>query len=355
MTRRTCIAVLLLAALTAGPAWAQSTRPAVREGQRLRGRVHRTIGYLKTAPEVQAAWKAALAPAAAATVRVVCDSKPVALGTSVGGGRIVTKASELSGKVACKLADGRTLPARLLGRDEATDLALLDIDARDLPPVKWRAGPPPPGSLVAAAAPEGAPLALGVVSDKPQEIPGSRRTPSGDSGFLGVGLGEGEAGTEIQVITPDSPAAKAGLLAGDRFKRVEGHEVKDASQVVGAIQKLLPGATIRLLIQRGEKELEIKAVLGKRDLTLPQDKWGGGPFSARRRGFPQVVPHDLTIAPSDCDGPLVDLDGRVVGVNIARALRVSTYTLPAALVRQTAEKLAKAAPASRPVTSKPAK
>ena len=28
-----------------------------------------------------------------------------------------------------------------------------------------------------------------------------------------------------------------------------------------------------------------------------------------------MVPHDLTIAPSDCGGPLVDLCGRVVGVN----------------------------------------
>lgn len=350
MTRRTFIALLLLAAAAGQAALAQTTRPSTGEAprQRMQRRVSRTLGYLKTAPEVQGAWKAALAPAASATVSVLCESKPAALGTSIGGGRIVTKASELSGKLTCKLSDGRTLPARLLGRDEPTDLALLEIDARDLPPAEWRAGPPPPGSLVAAPRPDGSPLALGVISDRPHEIPGARRTLAADSGFLGVGLGEGEAGTEIQVITPDSAAAKAGLLAGDRFLRVEDKEVKDATGVIEAIQKLSPGATIRLLIERGQKEMEVKAVLGKRDMTLPQDKWGGGPFSARRRGFPQVVPHDLALSPADCGGPLVDLEGRVIGVNIARALRVSTYALPASLVRQTAERLAKAAPASKP-------
>ena len=55
---------------------------------------------------------------------------------------------------------------------------------------------------------------------------------------------------------------------------------------------------------------------------------GGGPFSDRRWGFSKVIPHDLGIAPTECGGPLVDLDGHCVGVNIARALRVASYALP---------------------------
>jgi serine protease Do len=35
-----------------------------------------------------------------------------------------------------------------------------------------------------------------------------------------------------------------------------------------------------------------------------------------------------------CGGPLVDLDGKVIGINIARASRVSTYALPSKLVKQ---------------------
>jgi serine protease Do len=35
-----------------------------------------------------------------------------------------------------------------------------------------------------------------------------------------------------------------------------------------------------------------------------------------------------------CGGPLVNLDGKAVGLNIARAGRVTTYALPAKLVKK---------------------
>ena len=43
--------------------------------------------------------------------------------------------------------------------------------------------------------------------------------------------------------------------------------------------------------------------------------------------------------PKDCGGPVVDLDGRCIGINIARALRVATYALPASVAKETIEKL----------------
>jgi serine protease Do len=52
-----------------------------------------------------------------------------------------------------------------------------------------------------------------------------------------------------------------------------------------------------------------------------------------------VLPHDTVVRPRDCGGPLVDTDGNVVGINIARALRVSTFAIPADTVRQVVEEL----------------
>ncbi|MCH2580171.1 MAG: hypothetical protein MK133_03125, partial [Planctomycetes bacterium] len=50
------------------------------------------------------------------TVRVFCDGQRVALGTVVSKrGEVLTKASELKGKIECRLADGRSLPARVAG------------------------------------------------------------------------------------------------------------------------------------------------------------------------------------------------------------------------------------------------
>jgi S1-C subfamily serine protease len=39
------------------------------------------------------------------------------------------------------------------------------------------------------------------------------------------------------------------------------------------------------------------------------------------------------VEPEDCGGPLVDLDGDVVGVNIARAGRTETRAIPSEVVR----------------------
>jgi serine protease Do len=74
-------------------------------------------------------------------------------------------------------------------------------------------------------------------------------------------------------------------------------------------------------------------------LTSSEDEWGGGPFSEVRSGFGAILPHDTPLHPKDCGGPLVDTDGRVVGINIARALRVTTYALSADDVRRVVDEL----------------
>ena len=53
---------------------------------------------------------------------------------------------------------------------------------------------------------------------------------------------------------------------------------------------------------------------------------------SEKRNFPTILQHDTVIKPTDCGGPLVDLDGRVVGINVARAGRVESYALPSEVV-----------------------
>ena len=64
-----------------------------------------------------------------------------------------------------------------------------------------------------------------------------------------------------------------------------------------------------------------------------------GDVSLRSGGFDQAIEHDTVLEPWQCGGPLVNLDGKVVGLNIARASRVATYALPASLARQILTKL----------------
>ena len=52
-------------------------------------------------------------------------------------------------------------------------------------------------------------------------------------------------------------------------------------------------------------------------------------ISKRADAFPAVVQHDTALKPVECGGPLVDLNGKVVGLNIAHAGRTECYCLPA--------------------------
>jgi serine protease Do len=310
-----------------------------RESREPRIRFRRSPDSEKNSPAMKAAFREPAARASAATVRILCGGQPAALGAVVGAqGQILTKASVLKGTVTCRLDAERELPAKVVRTDEDNDLALLQVEANGLSVVPWRTGgPPPPGSLVVATAPGGEPLALGVISAAPHKI-GNFGGPRGNQGWLGITVGNDESGTGIADVSPKSPAEKAGLKAGDQILRIADAAVASMDDVVDNIRKHAPGEAVKLVVRRDGKEIELSATLGKpSDARQPQDHWGGGPFSDRRDRFPSVIPHDTIVRPQDCGGPLVDTDGNVVGINIARALRVSTYAIPADAARRFAE------------------
>jgi serine protease Do len=291
----------------------------------------------KNEPAVKAAFRAAVERAADATVRILVDGERGPLGTIVDpAGYVVSKASLLDGKLTCQLSDGHETAARIVGVDEDDDLALLKIDADRLTSVSWRDGTPPPGTLVASVGTGDDPLAVGIVSAEPRRIGGSART----RGWLGVVLGRGDGGLGIETVARGSAAEKAGLQVGDRIEKIDGQVMRSYQDVVRYVGGHSPRDTLKLSIQRDGKSREFSATLGKpQNGSDPRDEWGGGPFSERRWGFPLALPHDAFVPPGDCGGPLVDTDGNVVGINIARALRVTSYALPADTVRQVVTEL----------------
>jgi hypothetical protein len=58
----------------------------------------------------------------------------------------------------------------------------------------------------------------------------------------------------------------------------------------------------------------------------------GGPVSRRATGFGEVIQHDGVVPANSVGTPIVDSQGRVIGLNIARADRMKTYALPSARV-----------------------
>ena len=293
----------------------------------------------KSSSKFLAAFREPVAKASQSTVRILCDGKSVALGTIVGAdGWILTKASELDGIPVCKFGDGKQLDARVIGVHEALDLALLKVEARGLIPVEWLDSKQASvGSWLASCGTGIEPLAAGVVSVAtrtltPREA-GPTRAPPG--GFLGITMAPGDGGPRITRLQSGSPAARAGLKEEDEIIAVDGKATDKPEALQHTLQQRKPGDTIRLTVKRGDNELEFKATLDKRPVAGFGDFSStlGGKLSDRRTGFTAVLQHDTVLRPEDCGGPLVDLDGKVVGINIARAARVETLAIPAEAIQ----------------------
>lgn len=268
-----------------------------------------------------------------ATVRVMSNDKPAALGTIVSSdGYILTKASELHGALTVKLSDRRLFDAKLVALDRKTDLAMLKIDATDLPVVTFRdiSDTPAVGSLLASPGLETLPVSIGVVSVQPRAI-------AAPSGILGVVLEDADGAPRVHEIMPGSGAEKAGIKPGDKVTTLNGQPVRSRQELVETVRQFQPGDKLALQVERGGEKLDVTATLGARPSTPEMDRKEfqntlGGRISERRSGFPLALQHDTILAPEDCGGPLVDLDGRCVGINIARAGRVNSYALPASVV-----------------------
>ena len=290
-------------------------------------------------PEVRAAFRDVVRETSRCTVRVLADGRQVALGTIVrSDGLILTKASELGERVECHLADGRRLEAQTLAQHRETDLALLKVEAVDLPTVQWaQADSLIVGSWLATASLDETPTAIGVMSAPTHAVPNPRAV-------LGVLLEDAEQGARIDRVMPRSPASQAGLQTGDIVQRIDGEAVASRDALIKAIEDREPGQQVELSILRDQDSLAIKATLGdlahvgNPDQAELMDSLGG-PLSKRRHGFPEVVQHDSVLRPRDCGGPVVGLDGKVVGINIARASRVASYALPVSQIRPVLETL----------------
>jgi serine protease Do len=292
----------------------------------LKGEAWHAVLPGREGPDVKTPFRQVVAAASQCAVRVKCDGQDAALGTIVGpDGWVLTKASELKGKIVCRLRDGRELEARIVGIQPPCDLAMLKIDAVSLPIIDWSNQQPAVGQWVASAGIGDDPLALGIVSVPRRAIP-----PAG--GVIGIQLSEKDGEATIEKIMPKSPAEKAGLKAGDIVTHVDGEIAHNTPELRALMRRHRPGETVKLTVKRGDQTLEISVQLVKLSSPALQQQQVmnslGVGVSKRSDDFPAVLQHDTVLKPVDCGGPVVDLSGKVVGVNIAHGGRTETYCIP---------------------------
>jgi S1-C subfamily serine protease len=281
-------------------------------------------------PDVKAAFRDILAATNQSVIRVKCDGRDTIMGTIVGpDGWILTKASELKGKITCRFRDGRELDARIVGVNNGSDLAMLKVDAQRLPAVVWNAQQPAVGQWVASPGMTDDPMALGVVSVPRRPIPPIH-------GVMGIRLSMTDPAPLIDEVMPLTPAEKAGMKAKDVIVQINGKKVEKAAELQAYLANCRVGENVKLTLKRGEQTLDVEVQLIKPIIPGAQQQEMmnsiGVGISKRSNDFPMVSQHDSVLKPSDCGGPVVDLSGKVVGVNIAHAGRTETYAIPSDLL-----------------------
>lgn len=291
-------------------------------------------------------FESAVGEVADATARIQVDGKDASMGAVVGRtGFILTKGSELrSSTITVKLRDGTSYDADYVGYHKPTDLALLKINADDLATVTFASSKlAEPGNWVAAAGISSEPVAVGVVSSGSRKLYGIEALiENANKGYIGIMFAVGEKDQVIvSDVVKDAAAFKAGLKPGDQLVEVAGEKVKNRDHLPEILDLYKPGDKIVVKVKRKVKDSEDTEILtynitlSPRSLMSKDDMMNtvaGGGLSGRRTGFPQVIQHDTVVLPRDCGGPLVDLEGRVIGLNIARAGRVETWALPSDVI-----------------------
>jgi serine protease Do len=258
-------------------------------------------------------------------------------------GHILTKASEYLRLEKPLITVDRTRyrEPKILAIDLEWDVVLIKIDAEGLEPVVFApTSEVSEGTWVVA---NGATsrtrrrAMAGIVSAKIREIPAS------GGPALGVVLKTDSKELEIEQVNEKSGAHEAGLQGGDVIVSIAGEDVKNYKDIGEVLKDRKAGSTVEVTVRRGDEKLTFEVRLAaKSELFTEQmnrNDMMSGDFSNRRSGFPRVLQHDILGSSKIVGGPLLDLDGRCLGMNIARANRAESFAIPVEDLKALAERL----------------
>jgi len=255
-------------------------------------------------------------------------------------GYILSKASEIEkvAKLDVRVDTGLFKNAKIVMVDPRWDVALVKIDAAGLTPAQYA----PDSKLTqgtwvvvnGATSRTRRRILAGIISANEREIPAE------GGAVLGVELEKSKDKLIVKSVTEGSGAQQAGMKAGDVIVSVEGEAVKDIKGLSDLLNTKKAGTKAKISVKRDDENLELDVRLSARGelfREISRNDEMSGDFSNRRSGFPKVLQHDILASSKTMGGPVLDLDGRVIGMNIARANRAETFAIPVEELKPLAE------------------
>lgn len=194
--------------------------------------------------------------------------------------------------------------------------------------------------MIAAVSPTGHVSDFGVVSVA------QRSLRADDQPYLGIVSDprwDGE-GVMIGGVEAGSGAHRSGLTAGDVLMKLNGKPVDGMYSIRAAMVGVRPGETVPVEVRRRNQVIEGKLLTGPRPrvMKFPQKRLDmmnsmGNRMSLKRDEFPLVIQSDMTLFPERAGCPVIDVNGKFVGLALSRAGRTETYILPSWICRELVE------------------
>ncbi len=304
--------------------------------------------YRTTGPAVTAVFESQRAVLQASSAVILDGRKEMGYGVVISAdGHILAKASEVAElqKLSVTVDRAGYEDVRILATDPEWDVALLKIEAANLVPVVFApTSGVPQGTWVIAngATSRTKRRALaGIVSAKIREI------PTAGGAALGVVLNVKGKELEVQDLADGSGAQQAGLEKGDVILAIGDKKIAKIEDIAEALKDRKAGTTVKVTCRRGKREFTAEVRLSAKGEmftdTMNRNDMMSGDYSRRRSGFPRVMQHDILGSSRVTGGPVLDLDGRCLGMNIARANRAESFAIPVEDLKALAERLMKQA------------
>lgn len=263
---------------------------------------------------------------------------PMAMATLVEPGIAVAKASDLEGKSSFEARDERrrVIKVSLDRIDEPSDLAILKVEWEGGKPINWAEQTPELGKWVIASTPRIGMVRVGLHAANMRPI-------DSRGASLGAMLQDApkkKKGCLVGDVIPEAAAQKGGMEKGDIIIKAGDKAITKREDLSDYLKEKKPGETIKFEVQRKGKAVKLDITLDSPSDVLDKmnrNQQMSGRTSRRKDPFPMILQTDIPVPPESMGSPLLDLEGRAVGILISRTDRVTTFALPKDVVTKALE------------------